>query len=152
MLIVNHYFCSKILKTMILTLTSTHGEKNFKGTNTRNQSIQLSGSDQAVGPMESVAMALAGCSAIDVELILGKMRQDFTSIDVEIETERAADEIPAVFTKIHLHFIVAGRDLKVDKVAQSVQMSIDTYCSVAKMLRATVPITYSTEVIEIAPK
>jgi len=135
---------------MILRLSSTHGEKNFKGTNARNQSIQLSGSEQAVGPMESVAMALAGCSAVDVELILGKMRQEFSSIDVEIETERAVDEVPAVFTKIHLHFIVTGHGLKVDKVAQSVQMSIDTYCSVAKMLKATVPITYSTEVVEAA--
>ena len=136
---------------MILTLSTTHGEMNFKGTNARNQSIQLSGSEQAVGPMESVAMALAGCSAIDVQLILGKMRQEFTSIDVEIEAERAENEIPAVFTKIHLHFIVKGNGLKVEKVAQSVQMSIDTYCSVAKMLRETVNITYSTEVVENAP-
>lgn len=57
---------------MKVILESTYGDLNFKGTNERGQSIQFSGNKEAVGPMESVLMAAAACSAIDVETILKK--------------------------------------------------------------------------------
>jgi putative redox protein len=125
-------------------LKSAEGDLNFTGTNERGQSIELSGNKEAVSPMESVLMAAAACSSVDIEMILKKMRQDIKSISVEVEAERA-DAIPAVFTKIHLHYNVTG-NIKPEKVQKSLEMSMEQYCSVSTMLSKVVAITYSFEV------
>ncbi len=93
---------------MKVNLKSNGKELGYVGTNIRGQQIELYGNKEGVGPMESVLMAAAACSAIDIELILKKMKQDYTEIEVEVEAERATDETPAVFKKIHLHYIVSG--------------------------------------------
>lgn len=129
---------------MKVFLESTFGDMNFKGTNERGQSLQFSGNKEAVSPMESVLMAAAACSAIDVEMLLKKMRQEYIAVRVEIEGTRA-DAVPAVFTKIHLHYIVTG-DVKPEKAEKAVAMSMDQYCSVSVMLKHSVDITYSVEV------
>lgn len=130
---------------MKIILESTHGDLNFKGTNERGQSIQLSGNKEAVSPMESVLMAAAACSSIDVETILKKMRQDVISIHVDVEGTRA-DAIPAVFTKIHMHYVITG-DVKEEKAFKAVEMSMEQYCSVSLMLAKSVEISHSVEVI-----
>jgi len=129
---------------MKVFLESTFGELNFRGTNERGQTMQFSGSKEAVSPMESVLMAAAACSSIDVETLLKKMRQDVKSISVEIDSTRA-DDVPAVFTKMHLHYIING-DVKEDKAQKAVQMSMEQYCSVSLMLAKAVEITHSFEV------
>lgn len=129
---------------MNIVLESTHADLNFKGTNERGQSLQFSGNKEAVSPMEAVLMAAASCSSIDVEILLKKMRQDVKSIRVEVKSTRA-DAIPAVFTDIHLHYIITG-DVKEDKAQKAVTMSMDEYCSVSIMLSKSVNITYSVEV------
>ena len=95
--------------------------------------------------MESVLMAAAACSAIDIELILKKMKQDYTEIEVEVEAERATDETPAVFKKIHLHYIVSG-DVKKEKLDRAVELSVNSYCSVLKMLEKTVDIIFTASI------
>lgn len=129
---------------MKIKLESTFGELNFKGTNDRGQSLQFSGSKQAVSPMESVLMAAAACSAIDVESLLGKMRQKLERVEVEVEGIRV-DDVPAVFETIHLHYIVFG-EVKEDKAKKAVDMSVEKYCSVSTMLQQCVKITHSWEV------
>lgn len=129
---------------MKVILESTYGDLNFKGTNERGQSIQFSGNKEAVGPMESVLMAAAACSAIDIETILKKMRQEVKSVKVEIEGTRA-EAVPAVFTKIHMHYIING-DIKQEKAQKAVDMSVEQYCSVSIMLAKSVEITHSAEV------
>ena len=108
---------------MKVILESTYGDLNFKGTNERGQIIQFSGNKEAVGPMESVLMAAAACSAIDVETILKKMRQEVKSVKVEIEGIRA-EAVPAVFTKIHMHYIING-DIKQEKA--KIRIPKDTF-------------------------
>lgn len=129
---------------MNIVVESTHGDLNFKGTNERGQSLQFSGNKEAVSPMEAVLMAAASCSSIDVEMILKKMRQEIKSIKVEVQGTRA-DAVPAVFTKIHLHYILTG-DIKEEKAQKAVAMSMEEYCSVSIMLSKSVEITYSVEV------
>jgi putative redox protein len=66
----------------------------------------------------------------------------------EIDAERA-DEVPAVFTKIHLHFKVTGTNLKEAQVKRAVELSAEKYCSASIMLgKAGVEITHDYEVIE----
>jgi len=129
---------------MKIKLESTHGDLNFKGTNERGQSIQLSGNKEAVSPMETVLMAAAGCSSIDIEIFLKKMRQPVKSIEVDVHGVRK-DAVPAVFEKIHLHYILFG-NIKEDKAKKAVDMSIEKYCSVSIMLQSSVTITHSFEI------
>lgn len=129
---------------MKIKLESTYGELAFKGTNERGQSMQFSGKKEAVSPMESVLMAAAACSSIDVELLLAKMRQVPDHIEVEVEGQRV-DDVPAVFDKIHLHYIVYG-DVKPEKAEKAINMSVEKYCSVSIMLQAAVEVSHSWEV------
>ncbi len=93
-------------------------------------------------PMELLLMGMGGCTAFDVITILKKARQDVTSCEAELEAERA-DAVPAVFTKIHVRFIVRGRGLKEPQVKKAVDLSADKYCSASIMLgQAGVVITH----------
>jgi putative redox protein len=106
------------------------------------------GENRGARPMELVLMGLGGCSSFDVVSILTKGRQDIVDCVTRIEAARA-DEVPQVFTRIHLHFQVTGRGLDEAKVARAVSLSADKYCSASIMLqRGGVEISHSYEVIE----
>ena len=100
------------------------------------------GTGKAPGPMQTVAMALAACSSIDVVNILRKSRQELEDFHVDIDYERARDQTPAVFTSFHLHYALEG-DLDPDKVRRAIDLSIGKYCSVSKMLAMTATIEHS---------
>ena len=119
---------------------------HFKATNEEGHSLELSGDGNAVGPMQSVLMAAAGCSTIDIVMILEKMRQPLEDINVEVEGTRR-EEIPRVYTDIHLHYILKG-DLKEKKVEQAINSSLEKYCSVSLMLEKAAKITSSYKIIK----
>ena len=98
-------------------------------------------------PMELILTGVGACSAFDVVSILKKSRQDVSDCRVEVSAERA-DAVPAVFTTIHLHFIVAGNNLKETAVARAVSLSAEKYCSATHMLRDAVEISHDFEVVE----
>ena len=136
--------CTKI-RGMNIKLESIHGALNYKGTNERGQSIQFSGNKESVSPMETVLMAAAACSSIDVEIFLEKMRQPFDRIEVEVIGNRV-DAVPSIFSDIHLHYKIYG-DVKPTKAKKAVEMSMEKYCSVSIMLSSSVKMTHSHEVI-----
>ena len=119
---------------------------HFKATNEDGHSLELSGEGNAVGPMQAVLMAAAGCSTIDIVMILEKMRQPLEDINVEVEGTRR-EEIPRVYTDIHLHYILKG-DLKEKKVQQAINSSLEKYCSVSLMLEKAAKITSSYEIVK----
>jgi putative redox protein len=106
------------------------------------------GRNLGVRPLEMLLLGLGGCSAFDVVSILHKSRQQLVDCEVELEAERA-EEIPKVFTKIHLHFTVSGKDLDASKVAKAVALSADKYCSASRMLEKTATITHDFEIINL---
>lgn len=110
-------------------------------------SIEIGGSDAALRPMELLMAGLASCSSIDIVLLLQKMRQPLIDIQVDIKAERKHDETPSLFERIHLHFILTG-SLEKDKVEKVLNMSIDKYCSVAKIIEKTCPISWDFEIKE----
>lgn len=108
---------------------------------------ELGGRNLGVRPMEMLLLGLGGCSSFDVVLILQKSKQQVIDCEVEIEAERA-DKEPKVFTRIHLHFIVSGRNLAVDKVERAIKLSAEKYCSASIMLAKTAAVTHDFEVRE----
>ncbi len=107
------------------------------------------GQNQGPRPMEMVLMGLGGCSSFDVMSILKKSRQNITNVNCQLEAKRA-DEVPSVFTDIHLHFVVSGHNLKEAHVKRAVELSADKYCSASIMLvKGGVNITHDYEIIEL---
>lgn len=106
------------------------------------------GRDLGPRPMEMMLMGMGGCTSYDVLTILKKSRQDVTACEAVLKAERA-DAVPAVFTKIHVHFVVTGRALKEAQVKRAVELSAEKYCSASIMLQAAgVEVTHSYEMIE----
>jgi len=110
------------------------------------------GRNIGIRPMETVLVGLGGCSSYDVVSILRKSRQNIERCEAKLNAERA-EGTPSVFTKIHLHFIITGRDLKEAQVKRAVELSAEKYCSASIMMqRAGCEVTHSYEIIESQPQ
>jgi len=138
---------------MKVTLERLHGAQ-FKGVNEDGDAIMLRGApdigpdEEGVRPMQALLMSLASCSAIDVLHILQTGRHTVTRLDVAVDGERA-NAVPAVFTKIHLHYRASG-DFSLHKLERAVALSQEKYCSVSHMLRGSVTLTASVELVNEA--
>lgn len=97
-------------------------------------------------PMEMVLLGTGGCTAYDVVLILKNSGQAITGCEVRLEAERAEKD-PKVFTKIHLHFIVRGKELRAQLIEHAIKRSHEKYCSATAMLTATAVITHDFEIV-----
>ena len=98
-------------------------------------------------PMEAVLAGAGGCTAFDVVLIMKRSRQHVTGCEVKLSAERAETD-PKVFTKLHMHFIVQGRDIKTSVLENALKLSHEKYCSASAMIGKTADITYDYEIIE----
>lgn len=121
----------------------------FVGESGSGHSVVMDGPEDLGGrnlgprPMEMLLMGTGGCAIYDVLSMLKKSRQAVQDCRVEIQAERA-DAVPAVFTKINLHFVVTGTDLKENHVKRAVELSAEKYCSASIMLEAAgVELTHS---------
>ena len=104
------------------------------------------GRNLAPRPMETVLAGTAGCTAYDVVLILKRGRHEVSGCQVKVSSERASTD-PKVFTKIHMHFVVSGKNLAETAVARAIQMSHEKYCSASIMLGKTAEITTGFEIV-----
>ncbi|OUS06673.1 osmotically inducible protein C [Gammaproteobacteria bacterium 42_54_T18] len=130
------------------------GEVKFEATSGSGHTVIMDGppdhggTNQGVRPMEMLLMGVGGCASFDVVHILKKSRQDVTGCVAELEADRV-DDVPAVFSKIHLHFVVSGNKLKDALVKRAVALSAEKYCSASIMLsKGGVEISHSYEIKE----
>ena len=137
---------------MKTTVTWTGGV-SFSATTGSGHAVVMDGAPESGGqnrgprPMELVLVGTGGCTAFDVVHILRKSRLEVTACVAEVEAERAATD-PKVFTRIHIHFIVTGRNLDPKKVAHAIELSATKYCSASIMLAKTAKITHDFEIAE----
>jgi putative redox protein len=114
---------------------------HLRGTNAEGNAIEFDltesegGTGSGVGPMQAVAMSLAGCSAVDIVGILKKARQNVTAMRMAVDYDRA-DTTPGVFTRLHVRFEFEG-EVEMHRVERAVTLSLSKYCSVARMLAST---------------
>lgn len=127
---------------------------SFVGESGSGHSVVMDGSPDAGGrdlgirPMEMLLLGLGGCTAFDVISILKKSRQAVVDCVIEIDSDRA-DEIPKVFTRIHIHFVISGKNLDRNKVKKAIDLSADKYCSASEMLGKVADITHDFEIVEV---
>mgnify|MGYP005748282481 FL=1 len=126
---------------------------SFVGESGSGHSVVMDGAPEAGGrnlgirPMEMLLLGMGGCTSFDVVMILKKARQEIVDCEVHLEAERAETE-PKVFTRIHAHFVVVGRNLSEKHVRRAVELSAEKYCSASIMLGKTAEITHDFEIRE----
>jgi len=119
----------------------------FMGESGSGHAVVMDGAPEGGGrnlgprPMELLLLGTAGCTSYDVITILKKARQDVRDCRVSIEAERAVTD-PKVFTRIHFHFELTGRDLKPEAVERALSLSAEKYCSASIMLGKTAEISH----------
>ena len=87
------------------------------------------------GPMDALLLAVAGCMAVDVQVILERSRVPLTGLEVEVEGERAPTH-PKRYTRIHMAYYLEGpRKKHQGKVERAVELSREKFCSVLHSLR-----------------
>lgn len=109
--------------------------------------LEAGGRDLAPRPMEMLLAGAGGCTSFDVIMILKRGRQDIVDCSVKLNAERAAED-PKVFTRINMHFIVTGRNLKPEAVERAIKLSAEKYCSASIMLGKTAEMRHSWEIVE----
>lgn len=123
----------------------------FMGESETGHAVVLDGAPENGGrnigmrPMEMLLVGMGACTSFDVVTILKKSRQPIVDCIAEIAAERT-DEVPKVFTKIHVHFVITGNHLNDAQVARAVKLSAEKYCSASIMLSKSVEITHDYEV------
>ncbi|MGP8217739.1 MAG: OsmC family protein [Bacteroidia bacterium] len=131
-----------------VTLHRLNNAFHFEARNSANAvmhmdaSTEIGDSNLGMRPLEALVASLGGCSAIDVIMILQKQRQQIDSFDMELEYERDQNMQPALITKINMKYIVKGKVDK-EKLEKAIELSLDKYCTVSKMLEKTARITTS---------
>lgn len=126
----------------------------FMGESETGHAVVLDGAPEAGGrnigmrPMEMLLIGMGACTSFDVVTILKKSRQEIVDCVAEIDATRA-DEVPKVFTKIHVHFVVTGKNLNPTQVERAVKLSAEKYCSASIMLGKSVEMTHDFEVREV---
>jgi putative redox protein len=110
---------------------------------------EMGGRNLGMRPMEMLLIGMGACTSFDVVTILKKARQPVTDCVAEIDAVRA-DEVPKVFTKIHVHFVVTGQGLNPTQVERAVKLSAEKYCSASIMLGKAAEITHDFEIKEFA--
>jgi putative redox protein len=105
-------------------------------------SLAEGGSAAGTSPKEIVLLGLGGCTGMDVASILKKKRVHLDSFEVHISAEEAAD-FPKIFTKIHIEYILHGRNIRASDVEHAIELSQTKYCSVTAMLSKSAEVSHS---------
>ena len=135
------------------TVVSWKGDVAFEGKSESGHKVIIDGPPEAGGknlgprPMEMLLLGMGACSSVDVISILKKSRQELTDCYVEIDSSRAP-EPPKIFTDIHLHFVVTGRNLSEKSVSRAIELSAGKYCSASIMLGAMARVTHDFEIVD----
>lgn len=101
----------------------------------------VGGTDKGPRPKALLLVSLAGCTAMDVISILGKMRVQPEAFRIETDGE-LTEEHPKYYHKLHLRYVFKGKDLPVDKLEKAVSLSQERYCGVSAMLSKAATITH----------
>jgi putative redox protein len=96
-------------------------------------------------PVQALAIALAGCMAMDVAVVMRRSRFAMRSLRARLVAERAAVD-PKRLEKVDLRFTLEG-EIAEDRVERAIALSREKYCSVWHSLRPDIELTTSFEIL-----
>jgi putative redox protein len=120
-----------------MTFDSKVGQHNVR----TDAPAEVGGDDSAASPKKLMMVSLAGCTGVDVVEILKKMRVEIDDLLITVEAE-LTDEVPSVYTAMHIIYTFKGKDLSVDKLTRAVELSQDKYCGVSMMYKKIMDISW----------
>ncbi|NOU61586.1 OsmC family protein [Marinifilum caeruleilacunae] len=101
---------------------------------------QIGGDGKGVSPKKLMLTALAGCTGIDMAMILKKMRVSVDDIKVSVEGE-LTEEQPSYYKNMHVIYEFFGTDLPHQKIERAVKLSEEEYCGVSALYKKVIPVT-----------
>lgn len=136
------------------TVTSKwQGGMHFKAIVPPSKELDMD-ADEAVGgkglgvrPKSLMLASLVGCTAMDVQSLLKKMRAEVEGIEINASGE-LTDEHPKYYKKVHVEYRFYGKEFKKDKIEKSVNLSVTRYCGVFEMFRQFAEMTHEIIYIE----
>jgi len=129
------------------------GGMQFEGESASGHRLIMDADDASGGqnkgfrPMELLLVGFGGCSGMDVISILRKKRQNVTGLETNVKGEQA-DSFPHIYEKVHIEYVVKGKDIQKEAVERAIELSLDKYCSVGATLGKTAAITHSYRIVE----
>ncbi|RJQ56515.1 MAG: OsmC family peroxiredoxin [Nitrospiraceae bacterium] len=128
-------------------------DMQFLGTADSGHAVVMDAPSSAGGkntgskPSEMLLMAFGGCSGMDVISILRKKKQNVGKLEINVSGEMA-DKHPHMYTSMHIEYVITGKDISEDAVKRSIELSLETYCSVGATLGKAAKITHSYKIVQ----
>ena len=110
-------------------------------------SVENNGKNLGPRPKLLLLVALGGCTGMDVVSILGKMRIEFDSLQIVIDSD-IAEEHPKKFNSVNIIYFFKGKNLAYDKLEKAVQLSQEKYCGVSATLKDSLKIDYEIKILD----
>ena len=128
------------------TITYWQKDQQFKSYHGKNE-IKIDGKrENGFGAKALLLSSVAACSGIDIVDILGKMRVEFSDLEIETEADQT-DENPKVFKDIHITYKLKTDKANEEKVKKAILLSLEKYCGVSAMLRKNSPVHYKLQIL-----
>lgn len=109
--------------------------------------LEAGGDDQGFRPMPMVLVGLGGCMGVDVKMILEKMKQNITALELDIKGELDESTTPRIYKKISIVFSISGENLEQDKIERAIALAEEKYCNVSAMLSRICELEYKAVII-----
>lgn len=121
------------------------GDMTFEATNPggniiMDTSAEIGGNDAGLRPKAMMLASLAGCSGVDIAMLVKKMKVEIDTFDIVIEAELTAEH-PRYYNKVACEYNFYGTDLNEKKIQKIVDLSVDKYCGVMEMFRQFAEVT-----------
>jgi putative redox protein len=108
----------------------------------------IGGGNTGARPKKLMLSALAGCTGIDVVMILKKMQVEIVDLTIYVEGE-VTEEYPKYYRKMHVIYEFSGKDLPVERLERAVSLSEEKYCGVSAVYKKAMELTHEIRVINI---
>ena len=95
---------------------------------------EVGGEGKGYRPKSLMLSSLSGCTGLDVQSLLKKMRAEVAAFDIEVEAN-LTDEHPKYYDKVHVTYNFYDKEFKKDKIEKAVNLSVERYCGVMEMFR-----------------
>ena len=132
----------ELMKNMQFTGSASSGHKL-----TMDADETAGGENAGFRPTELLLVGFGGCSGMDVISILRKKKQQVTGLEMNVQGEKSKD-YPKIFRKVHIEYVVRGKEMQKKAVERAIALSLEKYCSVGATLAKAGTITHSYRIIE----
>ncbi|MBT8253065.1 MAG: OsmC family protein [Flavobacteriaceae bacterium] len=121
-------------------VTHWKGNMLFEADNPNGKTVLIDtspengGHNAGLSPKAMMLASLAGCSGLDVIMILNKMKVKISDFRMDTSAD-LTDEHPKYYKDVTIEYHFFGENLKKNKIKKAVDLSIEKYCGVMEMFR-----------------